>query len=121
MNVVNKPPTRKPQVKLPECLVSNVLVPGTPEQKKVTGEKRKRLSKAFLRPLDKKLKRSALVRDTFAFPEAEYAHLVELKKRLLAEGVDIKKSELLRAGLVLLSTLDDASMKEFLAKVPRVS
>lgn len=94
---------------------------GTPEPKEAAGNKRKRLSKAFPRPLDKKLKRNAVVRDCFTFPEVEYAHLVELKKRLQAEGVDIKKSELLRAGLVLLSSLDEAEMKGLLAKVPRVS
>ncbi len=88
----------------------------TPEAK--DAPKRKRLSKAFARPLDKQ--RNTVVRDCFTFPEVEYAYLVELKKRLQAEGVDIKKSELLRAGLVLLSTLEDAEMKELLAKVPRI-
>ena len=98
-----------------------VLVPNAPETKKSSGKKRKRLSKAFTRPLNKKLKEHSLVRECFSFPEAEYDHLLALKKRLLAEGMDIKKSELVRAGLVLLSSLDDADMKVFLAKVPRVS
>ncbi|MEI7613203.1 MAG: hypothetical protein WCK63_09855 [Betaproteobacteria bacterium] len=100
---------------------ANTLPVGTPEAKEASGNKRKRLSKAFPRPLDKKLKRNAVVRDCFTFPEVEYAYLVELKKRLQAEGVEIKKSELLRAGLVLLSSLEDADMKVLLAKVPRVS
>ena len=114
-------PASKPKVNEPDELAGKTLVPETPEQKKSSGAKRKRLSKAFLRPLDKKFKRGILVRDSFNFPEAEYAHLVELKQRLMAEGVDVKKSELLRAGLVLLSSLDDATLKEFLAKIPRVS
>lgn len=82
--------------------------------------KRKRLSKAFPRPLDKKLGPLGIVRDSFVFPEIEHAHLMDLKHRLVAEGVDIKKSELVRAGLVLLASLDDAEMKALLAKVPRV-
>jgi RNase H-fold protein (predicted Holliday junction resolvase) len=118
-------PAGKPEVKAAEKLAKktlvSALVPGAPEQKKASGDKRKRLSKAFLRPLDKKFKRGALVRDCFSFPEAEYAHLVDLKKRLLGEGVDIKKSELLRAGLVLLSSMDDEEMKVLLAKVPRIT
>jgi hypothetical protein len=91
------------------------------EAKKSSGNKRKPLSKAFTRPLDKKLKHGSLVRDCFSFPEAEYAHLVALKKRLLEEGVEVKKSELVRAGLVVLSSLEDADMKALLAKVPRVT
>ena len=85
------------------------------------GKKRQRLSKAFPRPLDKKRKRQALVRDCFTFPEPEYRYLVELKARLLAEGVEIKKSELLRAGLALLSSLGEDELKALLDKVPRVS
>lgn len=82
--------------------------------------KRKRLSKAFPRPLDKKIGPLGLVRDSFVFPEIEHAHLMDLKHRLVAEGVDIKKSELVRAGLVLLASLDDDEMKRLLALVPRV-
>jgi len=96
------------------------LVPQAPESKKTATNKRKRLSKAFPRPLDKKLKQSALVRDCFTFPEAEYAYLLSLKKRLLANGVAVKKSELLRVGLALLASQDDESMKDLLAKVPRI-
>lgn len=82
--------------------------------------KRKRLSKAFRRPLDKKIGPLGIVRDSFVFPEIEHVHLMDLKHRLVAEGVDIKKSELVRAGLVLLASLDDDAMKRLLALVPRV-
>lgn len=109
-----------PVVTASEKMAKKSLVPGLPEQKKTAGDKRKRLSKAFLRPLDKKLKRSAVVRDCFSFPDVEYAHLVALKKRLLAEGIEIKKSELLRAGLALLVSLDEAELRILLAKVPRL-
>jgi hypothetical protein len=116
-----RPPARTtPVAAAPEKMAKKALVPGLPEQKKTAGDKRKRLSKAFLRPLDKKLKRSAVVRDCFSFPDVEYAHLVALKKRLLAEGIEIKKSELLRAGLALLVSLDEAELRTLLAKVPRL-
>lgn len=113
MPAVRKPPT-KPAAVVPDTKVATVQAETLP----VT--KRKRLSKVFRRPLDKKLKKNSVVRDCFSFPEVEYEHLVMLKKRLLAEGVEIKKSELVRAGLVLLSSLDDADMKILLAKVPRI-
>jgi len=116
-----KPPAKKQVVSVSgEVEPGKTLVPQAPELKKTATNKRKRLSKAFPRPLDKKLKQTPLVRDCFTFPEAEYAHLVGLKKRLLADGIGVKKSELLRAGLALLASLDDESMKELLAKVPQV-
>ena len=114
------PAASKPVARAVEKIAKQALVPGLPEQKKTAGDKRKRLSKAFLRPLDKKFKRGAVVRDCFSFPEIEYEHLVELKKRLLADGIEIKKSELLRAGLALLVSLDDGELKSLLAKVPRL-
>jgi hypothetical protein len=89
--------------------------------KKSPAGKRKRLAKAFSRPLDKKLKKSALVRERFTFPAGEYARLGEIKARLAAAGIEIKKSELLRAGLLLLAAQDDEAMKAVLARVPPVA
>ena len=43
-----------------------------------------------------KAKKVKLVRDSYAMPENEYAQIGELKKRLEAMSVDVKKSELLR-------------------------
>lgn len=79
---------------------------------------RKRLSKAFSRPLDKKLKKETLVRDRFTFPEAEYAQLALMKKRLSNQEISVKKSQLVRAGLILLSALDDDNLKAIVQKLP---
>ena len=79
---------------------------------------RKRLSKVFSRPLEKKHKRPVLVRDRYTLPEIEYDFLVALKKRLAANGNNVKKSELLRAGLLLLADLDEAALLALLAKLP---
>ncbi|MDR1368096.1 MAG: hypothetical protein LBJ76_05200 [Candidatus Accumulibacter sp.] len=81
--------------------------------------KRRRLSKAFPRPLDKKIRGSGMVRDTFIFPETEYQCLVEIKERLLIGGIKVKKSELLRAGFALLFALDDEKLKSLVSKVCR--
>ncbi|MDR1276726.1 MAG: hypothetical protein LBL72_10165 [Candidatus Accumulibacter sp.] len=81
--------------------------------------RKRRLSKAFPRPLDKKVRQSGFVRDSFTFPEAEYLYLDDLKKRLRAEGVNLRKSDLLRAGLSLLFALDDAEMKALISKTLR--
>ena len=44
------------------------------------------------------------------------AQLAALKKRLLALGIGVKKSTLLRAGLMLLVDMDDGPLKKTMAK-----
>lgn len=56
-----------------------------------------------------------MVRDSFTIPKTEYAALAELKQRAAQLGRPLKKSELLRAGLKLLSTLPDADLLSALA------
>lgn len=63
-------------------------------------------------------KKAKLVRDSFTIPKSEYAALEQLKVRALGCGVAIKKSELLRAGLMALTALPDAGFKNALAAVP---
>ena len=63
-------------------------------------------------------KKSKLVRDSFTIPKQEYAAIDGLKARALAQGVAIKKSELLRAGLMALNAMSDAKLKAALAQVP---
>lgn len=67
-----------------------------------------------------KVKKVKLVRDSYAMPEAEYARIGELKKRLAALGSEVKKSELLRAGVAALVALGDAELKALLGKVERI-
>ena len=105
---------------LAETTAPNVLIPATPEAGQTNAKSRKRLSKAFPRPLDKKFKKETLVRDRFTFPELEYAQFARLKKRLSEHEMSVKKSELIRAGLMLLSALDDNELKTLLSKVPAV-
>ncbi len=59
-----------------------------------------------------------VVRDSFTIPKSEYAAIAELKKRALAQGSEVKKSELLRAGLMLLAAASDAAFGKALAQVP---
>ncbi|MEO8409864.1 MAG: hypothetical protein ABI478_04785 [Propionivibrio sp.] len=89
---------------------SEKLVPAAPEPLRGASKKRKRLAKAFKRPLDKKLKNGGTVRETFTLAPADLVQLAELKQRLMIQGLNVKKSELARAGLLLLATLDDADL-----------
>jgi len=59
----------------------------------------------------KKAKKAKVIRDSFTMPEADYSKLAEIKKKCLANGVSVKKSELLRAGLHLLEALPLAKLK----------
>ena len=63
-------------------------------------------------------KKPKLVRDSFTIPKAEFAAIDTLKDRAIALGTSVKKSELLRAGLMALQGLNDAAFKAVLAAVP---
>lgn len=52
----------------------------------------------------------------YTIADNEYAQLAALKQRLLTLGVDAKKSQLLRAGLLLLGAMSDARLKTAVAK-----
>lgn len=91
--------------------------PMAPEAGGGAPKKRKRLAKVFKRPLDKTLRGVSLVREKFSLPEGEYEQLLEMKQRLSDHSLPVKKSELVRAGLLLLAVLDDDELKETVLKV----
>ncbi|MDM7948570.1 hypothetical protein [Hydrogenophaga sp.] len=64
--------------------------------------------------------KAKMVRDSFTFPEAEHKRLVEMKKRLIALGTDVKKGELVRAGLELLAALDNQKLLKAVATVEKL-
>lgn len=66
-----------------------------------------------------KLKRTKLIRDSYAMPSDEYAQLALLKQKALAAGVVVKKSELLRAALLALSHMTERNFLAALAKLPK--
>ena len=59
-----------------------------------------------------------VVRDSFTIPKTEYAQIAALKKRALSLGIEIKKSELIRAGLAQLTAASDAALRKALGNVP---
>jgi len=68
--------------------------------------------KAMPKQIDKKdkQKKVKMVRDSFSMTEGDYANLVELKKKCIAAGIPVKKSELLRVGLMGLMKLSNVSL-----------
>ena len=85
----------------------------------------KAAAKAEEKPADKSTDKAAkkkvkLMRDSFTMPENEYAQIAVLKKRLLAKGVAVKKSELLRCGFALLAALSDEDLVQAMAQVAKI-
>ena len=65
-----------------------------------------------------KPKKPKLVRDSFTIPKTEYAVLDQLKRRAAQLGKPAKKSEVLRAGLKVLASMDEAAFVAALGAVP---
>ncbi|HEY9095420.1 MAG TPA: hypothetical protein VIN35_06730 [Hydrogenophaga sp.] len=68
----------------------------------------------------KRAERIKMVRDSFTFPEAEHKQLVALKKRLIALGVEVKKGELVRAGIGILFGMDNARLTAAMAGIEKL-
>ena len=69
---------------------------------------------------DVKAKKPKLVRDSFTIPKDEYAVIEALKQRASALAQPVKKSELLRAGLKVLASLSDNTLRTALQAVPSI-
>lgn len=61
-----------------------------------------------------------LVRDSFTMPRGDFALIHQLKERGLGFKREVRKSELLRAGLQVLSAMDDAALKALLDRLPKI-
>ena len=75
-------------------------------------------AKAVAAPKTKTPKKPKLVRDSFTMPKDEYQAIDGLKQRANSLQRNVKKSELLRAGIMALSAMDDKNLVAILAKVP---
>ena len=61
-----------------------------------------------------------MVRDSFTLPETDYANLAILKSKCLENGVEVKKSELVRAGLCVLTKMTEAELIQAVNEVERL-
>ena len=67
-----------------------------------------------------KIAKTKVIRDSFSFPEQDYLKISELKKTCLAAGIHVKKGEILRAGLHLLTQLNLDELKKAVDQVEKV-
>ncbi len=114
--------TRKTPVKAAAAPVTSTAAPAktkispvqAPQAK--TSDKKKPAAPAKVAK-DKKVK---VVRDSFTLPKSELMQISEMKKRAMGLGVEVKKSELIRAGLLALSGMADAAFKKAMSNVPTI-
>lgn len=71
-------------------------------------------------PTADKVKKEKLVRDSFTMPKTEYAAIAEVKSRALALGRQVRKSEVIRAGLASLTLLSQDALSRLLASIPTI-
>ncbi len=82
-------------------------------------------NKSVVKPQKTHKKKSAevkvkVVRDSFTMPQNDYALIAELKEKALSSGLHIKKSELLRAGLRLLSNSSAQQFKKLVSGLEKI-
>ena len=70
-----------------------------------------------LGPKASKSANDKVVRDSFTMPTKEYAKIAKVKNACLKAGFQIKKSELLRIGIALISEMEPEKLKSAQAKL----
>lgn len=85
-----------------------------------SSKKAKKPSNGAAPQAEKSPKKPKVVRDSFTMPEHDYGKLADLKRKCLAGGVQVKKSELLRAGLLALEALSEKRLLSVVAQVEAV-
>ena len=112
-SVTKKVPVQK--VAAASAVKKTVGVKTVPKADAVVTPPAKKTSTAKSLPqVEEQLKKPKLVRDSFTMPEAEYAVLGHVKKACLKAGIDVKKSQLLRIGLVLLNNTDIPNLRKLI-------
>lgn len=103
-----------------------VTAPRKPAARKIAPARKSAPAKAVVKPAKKQKKEKKaegkvkVVRDSFTMPQADYDLIAELKLKAQTVDLHAKKSELLRAGLRLLSKLSAAQLKRAVAGLEKI-
>jgi hypothetical protein len=62
----------------------------------------------------------SVIRETYSLPPADSILIDQLRQRTAAQGIMLNRSEILRAGLAALNSLDDAALARTGAAVPKM-
>lgn len=105
-----------PQVKAASSVKAKPRAPAKTPRKVAAGKKVAVKKTPVMKPtadeavVEKKSKKQKVVRDSFTMPKTEYEHIARLKLQCVNAGITVKKSELLRAGLLALGRLSSADL-----------
>ena len=110
-------PVKKTNSSKPVASTAVKAAPAKPEKSNGKGVVKSAASEPVAALVKEKTKKEKLVRDSFTMPETEYAVLSQVKKACLSAGIEVKKSQLLRIGLLLLSKTNVASLKTLIANL----
>jgi hypothetical protein len=61
-----------------------------------------------------------VIRDSFSMPSRDYRKITQLREKCLKTGINVTKSEILRAGLHVLEGLSMESLREVVRSVEKV-
>ena len=61
-----------------------------------------------------------VVRDSFTMPHSEYVKIAEIKELCLKAGVQVKKSEVLRAGVIALCAMNETQLKGAMSALDKI-
>ena len=101
----------KPAAKAPAAPVKPVDEPKAAE---------KVAAKAVKEPKAVKKPKLKVVRDSFTMPQNEYQKIAHIKEIGLKAGLQVKKSEVLRAGVIALCAMDETQLKRALAGLDKI-
>ena len=111
---VSKPKLKSIKAKVSKSAPAKKTV-GTPAPASTTAPATKDVKVVVTAPVKQKVK---LVRDGFTMPKNEYLMLSDLKLRSARLGLPAKKSEILRAGVAVLSKMSDTGFAAALDAIP---
>lgn len=63
---------------------------------------------------------SSIVRETFSLPPADSAEIEAVRRRGAVTGVMLNRSEVIRAGIAALMTIDDETFNRVVSGVPKL-
>ena len=114
-------PVAKPVIKSEAKPAAKAAAKSAPAAKDVSEQK------AAVKPVKEpkeakavKKTKQKVVRDSFTMPQSEYQKIAQIKEIGLKAGLQVKKSEVLRAGVIALCAMDEAQLKLALSSLDKI-
>ena len=110
-------PVKKPVVQMKKAAAAK---PVTKASKVVASPKIAAKAESKPEKAAKASKKPKVVRDSFTMPQSEYQKIAQVKAVCLKSGMQVKKSEVLRAGVIALCAMSDAQLIKALGSLDKI-